>query len=126
MRFVLQRRDTDVENRKNKVGSAERMFAREKRLKFEFAIMTVGCSRCDDRNEEYCLLDRRLNLRFPQLARSDRLLILPQAEVCLGATKLRTQLPLNGVSERRQCPLESLVILAGIAEKPDDFGKVRQ
>jgi hypothetical protein len=72
------------------------------------------------------LIDRRFDLRLPQLSWSDRYLILPKPESPLGATELRAQLSLNGISQRRQHLPGGLVILARIAEKADEFGKVRQ
>jgi hypothetical protein len=76
LHFVFQRRNTDVEKRENEVGAAERLFTSEKRFKFKFAIMAVDRPGRDDRNKEYRLLDSLLDFGFPQLARSDRLLIL--------------------------------------------------
>jgi hypothetical protein len=93
------------------------MFAGEEGFEFEFAMKTGDRSQRDDRNEENCLFDRRFDLRFPQLSRSDRCLILPQ-RTPPGFTELSTQLALNAVSERRQHPARGFVILARIAENP--------
>src|SRR6516164_358086 len=125
LRFILKRRNTHIEERKNEVGSAERMFPSEKCFELEFAITTVNRSRRDDRDEKYRFPNCGLDFGFPQLTRGDRRPILPQAKVGLGATELCGQLPLDSVPERRQRPLEGVVILAGITEKADDLGKVR-
>jgi len=77
LRLVLQCRNTNIEKRENQIGSTESLFTSEKRFKLEFAIMTGDRSRRDNRDEKYCLLDCRFDFRFPELARGDRLLILP-------------------------------------------------
>src|SRR5215831_6492515 len=57
-RLAFERRNSDVKDWENKIGSFERPFTCKKRLEFEITIFAVYRARCDDRDEEYRLLHR--------------------------------------------------------------------
>src|SRR6516225_12195830 len=117
LRLALERRNRNVQDRKNQVGTAERLFAREKAVELELAILAVDQPRRHEGDEEHRLADGVLDFRFPQRARRDRLLVLPEPEVLFGASKLCAQLPLNPIPKRRQDATEGFVIFAGVAEE---------
>src|SRR5262245_9906814 len=123
--LVLERGNRNIENRENEVVSIDCFFASEERFKFKFAIFAVDRPRCDDGNEKDRLIYRGLDFQFPQLAWSNRRLILPQAEGLFGAPELSTQLSVDTVSQPGQRSFEGIVLLAGIAEESYEFRKFR-
>jgi hypothetical protein len=50
-------------------------------------------------------------------------MVLPEPEARSGAAELGAQLALDAVSERREGAFKRLVVLARIAEEPDEFRK---
>src|SRR6266700_2058563 len=102
LRVILQHRHSDVEYWEDQIVSAERLLARQKRLKFGTAMGASDRGWCDDRDEEHCLLDGGFDLGFPKPARRDCLLVLPEAEIPPGTPELTAQLTLNAVPERGQ------------------------
>src|SRR5262249_4139971 len=121
-----ERRHRDIEDREDEVGAAQRSLARQERFELELAMPAVDRARRDDRDEEYRLLDRGLDLRFPQPARRDRLVVLPQPEILAGAAELRAQFVLDGFPQRRQPAPVGLVIVPRIAEEADELRKIRK
>jgi hypothetical protein len=96
--LILERGNRDIDNRKHEVVSTKGCFTSEKSVEFEFAMLTVERPWRDDGNEKDRLIDRLLDFQFPQLAWSNRCLILPQSEVPIGASELSAQLALNAIS----------------------------
>jgi hypothetical protein len=96
--LVFERGNRNVKNRKHQIVSTKLYFTSEKSSEFKFAIFAVDRPWRNDGNEKDGLIDRGVDFRFPQLAWSDCCLILPQAEGCLGAAELGTQLAVNAVS----------------------------
>jgi hypothetical protein len=77
---VAQRSYVDVQNREDQIIALEGCLAREKRFKFEAAILASDDSRRNYRNEENRLRDGVLDLVFPLRARCDRFLVLPEVD----------------------------------------------
>ena len=97
----------ELRDGKDQVAPVERRFAGEK-------------------NEEDRLLNSGLDLRLPELAGSNRLLVLPQAERFHRAAKLAAQFPLNAVSQCRERATGIFVIFPRIAKEADEFRKFSQ
>ncbi len=85
-------------DREDEIVAAQRALSHEEQFELELAMLAGDGARRDNRDEEHGLLDRLRNLRFPHLAGSDGFLVLPQAEIPLGAPKLRAEVALDGVA----------------------------
>jgi len=122
--FVRERRDRDVEDRKDEVVPAEGALAREERVELEFAVPAVDRARGDDRNEETRAVDRRGDLGLPHLSGRDRALVLPKAEILLCAAELSAQLLVDRLAQRGERTPEIVVVIARIAEEAGNLGKL--
>src|SRR6185437_11518739 len=120
LRLVEQRRNFDVEDRKDEIGAPEHELTLDKGAEFELAMLARDRARRDDGDEKSRLGDGFLDLVFPKRPMRDRGGILPQADI---PTELHAQLAVNARPQARQRATGMLVVAARIAEEPDEVRK---
>jgi hypothetical protein len=110
-------------DRKDEIGAAKRALPRQERFELELAMKARDGARRDDRDEERGLFDRAFDLRFPQFAGIDRVLVLPQVKIPVREQRAEFALDLDPQREERTA--EILVVPARVAEEADKFRKLR-
>src|SRR6202044_3580539 len=96
--------------------TTESGFALEERFKFESAVAAANGAGCDDWDEKGRFADCSYNFIFPQGALRYGRRVLPKPKI---TAELHPQFIVDADPQFRKCALRVFVILARIAEEPN-------